>query len=50
VDKNEFEKMKTEYYGYRGWDAATGLPQQAKFLELGLEDVAADLAGRGLAR
>jgi aldehyde:ferredoxin oxidoreductase len=47
VDKNEFEKMKTEYYGYRGWDAATGLLKQAKLAELGLDDVAADLGGRG---
>jgi aldehyde:ferredoxin oxidoreductase len=48
VDRNEFEKMKTEYYGYRGWDAATGFPKKAKLEELGLNDVAADLAGRGL--
>jgi len=50
VDKNEFEKMKTDYYGYRGWDAATGLPTKAKLEELQLKDVAADLAGRGLVK
>jgi aldehyde:ferredoxin oxidoreductase len=49
VDRNEFEKMKTEYYGHRGWDAATGYPTKAKLEELGLKDVAADLAMRGLA-
>ena len=48
VDKDKFEQMKTEYYGFRGWDAATGLPKKAKLAELGLNDVAADLAGRGL--
>ncbi|MGD1117962.1 MAG: aldehyde ferredoxin oxidoreductase N-terminal domain-containing protein [Dehalococcoidales bacterium] len=50
VEKDKFEKMKTEYYGYRGWDAATGLPKQSKLNELGLQDIAADLAGRGLAK
>jgi aldehyde:ferredoxin oxidoreductase len=48
VDRNEFEKMKTEYYGYRGWDVATGLPKKARLEELQLHDVAADLEARGL--
>jgi aldehyde:ferredoxin oxidoreductase len=48
VDRNEFEKMKTEYYGYRGWDAETGLPKKARLEELQLQDVAADLEARGL--
>jgi aldehyde:ferredoxin oxidoreductase len=50
VDRNEFEKMKTEYYGYRGWDIETGLPTKAKLEELELRDVAADLSKRGLTR
>ncbi len=50
VERDEFEKMKTEYYGHRGWDAATGYPTAAKLGELGLEDVAADLKKRGLAK
>jgi aldehyde:ferredoxin oxidoreductase len=48
VDRSEFEKMKTEYYQHRGWDAASGLPTKAKLEELGLKDVAADLAAREL--
>jgi len=48
VDREEFEKMKSDYYGLRGWDTATGLPTKAKLEELQLNDVAADLAGRGL--
>jgi len=48
VDRDKFEGMKTEYYGLRGWDAETGLPTKARLAELHLNDVAADLAGRGL--
>ena len=48
VDIDKFEKMKSEYYGLRGWDIETGLPTRSKLEELGLKDVAADLAGRGL--
>jgi aldehyde:ferredoxin oxidoreductase len=48
IEKDKFEQMKTEYYGYRGWDVASGLPLKAKLIELNLKDVAADLAGRGL--
>jgi aldehyde:ferredoxin oxidoreductase len=50
VDKEKFEQLKTEYYGYRGWDKATGYPSKAKLQELGLDDVAADLAKRGLTK
>ena len=48
VEKDKFEKMLTEYYGCRGWDAATGFPTRAKFDELGLDDVADDLGKHGL--
>jgi len=48
VDREKFEEMKNEYYGLRGWDVETGLPTKAKLAELQLDDVAADLAGRGL--
>jgi aldehyde:ferredoxin oxidoreductase len=50
VEKEKFEQMKTEYYGYRGWDAASGLPKKAKLEELQLKDIAADLNKRGLLR
>jgi aldehyde:ferredoxin oxidoreductase len=50
VDRNKFEDMKTEYYGYRGWDAASGLLTKTKLVELDMQDIADDLAGRGLLR
>ncbi len=49
VDRRKFEKMKDEFYRLRGWDIATGLQTRAKLMELGLADVAEDLAQRGLA-
>ena len=48
VDRVEFEKMKDEYYGVRGWDVATGLQKKATLEKLGLDDVAADLGRAGL--
>jgi aldehyde:ferredoxin oxidoreductase len=48
VDREEFEKMKSEYYERRGWDVESGLPTRAKLEELQLNDVAGDLEGRGL--
>ena len=48
VDKQEFEKMKDELYQLRGWDVATGLQTRTKLIELGLADVAEDLAQRDL--
>ena len=48
VDRQEFEKMKGEYYQLRGWDVATGLQTRAKLVELGLGDIADDLEQRGL--
>jgi aldehyde:ferredoxin oxidoreductase len=49
VDRQEFEKMKTEYYEHRGWDPATGYLTKTKLEELGMKDVAEDLGKRGLA-
>ena len=49
VDRAEFEKMKEEYYGLRGWDVATGLQTTAKLRELELQDVSTELESRGLA-
>ena len=37
-----------EYYRLRGCDVTTGIPLVSKLRELGLEDIAADLAQRGL--
>ena len=48
VDREEFEKMKDEYYQLRSWDVASGLQSKAKLEELGMSEVAEDLASRGL--
>ena len=37
VDRDDFARMKEEYYGFMGWDEATGNPTAGKMLELGLE-------------
>ena len=48
VQREEFEKMKSEYYELRGWDIHSGLPTRTKLKELQLEDIARDLETRGL--
>ncbi len=48
VDRQQFERMKDEYYGLRGWDIATGLQTRGTLEGLGLKDVADDLERRGL--
>jgi len=48
LDRDEFERMKGEYYQLRGWDVPTGRQTKGKLEELGLADVAADLESRGL--
>jgi aldehyde:ferredoxin oxidoreductase len=48
VDRQEFERMKDEYYAIRGWNAATGLQTRQTLEGLGLKDVADDMERRGL--
>jgi aldehyde:ferredoxin oxidoreductase len=48
VDREKFEQMKSEYYELRGWDVESGLLKKTKLEELQLQDVATDLAVRGL--
>jgi aldehyde:ferredoxin oxidoreductase len=48
VVREEFEKMKDEYYALRGWDASSGLQTRAGLAGLQLEDAADDLEKRGL--
>jgi len=48
VDRDEFEKMKDEYYEIRGWDVSTGLQKEGRLEELDLNDVADDLKTKGL--
>ncbi len=47
VDRKKFAKMLSEYYQLRGWDSS-GLQTKQKLAELNLEDVAQELAQRGL--
>ena len=41
--------MKNEYYALKGWDVATGLQTRDGLTQIGLKDVADDLASQGLA-
>ncbi|MBE0481162.1 MAG: hypothetical protein IBX68_09305 [Dehalococcoidia bacterium] len=50
VDREEFEKMKDDFYRLRGWDAASGFQTKARLKDLGLEDIAGVLAEDGLVR
>jgi len=50
VDKEDFARMREEYYQLRHWDAATGLQTRAKLRGLELEDVARELERRELVR
>jgi aldehyde:ferredoxin oxidoreductase len=45
LSREDLEILKDAYYGYRGWDKATGKPTPEKLAELGLEDLTADLWG-----
>ncbi len=48
VDRQKFERMKSEYYQLRRWDAKTGLQTRPTLEELGLNEIAQDLEKRGL--
>jgi aldehyde:ferredoxin oxidoreductase len=50
LDGEEFETMKSEYYGLRGWDVESGLPTRRGLKALGLDDVADGLAEQGLVK
>jgi len=50
VDREEFEKIKDDYYHLRGWDVATGLQTESKLTKLGLADVAHELGKMNLTR
>ncbi len=43
----ELDVMLPEYYEYRGLDLETGWPKREKLIQLGLGDVAEELAGMG---
>jgi len=48
VDRQEFERLRDEYYQLRGWDVPSGLQTRRTLEELGLNDIAEDLDRRGL--
>jgi aldehyde:ferredoxin oxidoreductase len=50
INRNDFEKLKGEYYGLRGWDIPSGLPTEKGLQELGLADIADGLKAGGLLR
>ena len=47
IDKAKFEALKDRYYELRGWDVNTGWPTRDKLEELGLKDIADELASIG---
>jgi aldehyde:ferredoxin oxidoreductase len=46
--KDDFIKLKLEYYRQRGWDPETGIPTRATLVAKGLSDVAEELKHRGV--
>jgi aldehyde:ferredoxin oxidoreductase len=47
LDVRKFRELLERYYKLHGWDTATGWPTRAKLIELGLRDVANELAKLG---
>ena len=45
---DDLEKMLDDYYDERDWDIVTGIPTREKLIEIGLDDIADDLAKKGL--
>ena len=46
VDREQFERMKDEYYQLRGWDVESGLQTKATLEELILGDIAEELEAK----
>lgn len=47
LDARKFKELLEKYYKLHGWDTATGYPTRAKLEEMGLRDVARELARLG---
>jgi aldehyde:ferredoxin oxidoreductase len=45
IERETLEELKDAYYDFRGWEKATGIPSAEKLIDLGLEDLVADLWG-----
>jgi len=48
LDREEFERMKDEFYDIRGWDVITGFQKKEKLEALGLANVADGLENKDL--
>lgn len=48
MDRNDFERMKDEYYTLREWDVSTGFQKEERLKELGLTFVCDEMDKRGL--
>ncbi len=48
LDRAAMDKMLDGYYEVRGWNKKTGIPPRAKWLELGLDDVALEFGNMGI--
>ncbi|MHB1006714.1 MAG: aldehyde ferredoxin oxidoreductase family protein [Chloroflexota bacterium] len=43
IPRETLERLKNDYYAYRGWDQETGNPSKEKLVELGLEFAVKDI-------
>ncbi|MFC1863718.1 aldehyde ferredoxin oxidoreductase C-terminal domain-containing protein, partial [Thermodesulfobacteriota bacterium] len=48
VEREEFEKLKSEYYVLRGWDEESGFQKKERLEDLDLGDIATELEEEGL--
>lgn len=48
LERRQWDALLDEYYTEKGWDPASGRQLRGRLVELGLEDVAEDLADAGL--
>jgi aldehyde:ferredoxin oxidoreductase len=47
IKREDFENLKDEYYGLRGWDIKSGLPTEKRLRELDMADVVEELKSMG---
>jgi aldehyde:ferredoxin oxidoreductase len=44
IPRETLERLKDDYYTYRGWDLKTGNPTREKLVELGLDFAVGDFS------
>ncbi|MDP6054184.1 MAG: aldehyde ferredoxin oxidoreductase N-terminal domain-containing protein [Candidatus Latescibacteria bacterium] len=47
LERDQFDKMMDEYYGFRGWDVTTGLQKTATLEALSLGEIVTELKQKG---